>query len=137
MIRSTFTSIVMVLMLSLSAQDKYTEKISTEDVAIQFKWKYPMTGGVAGPAELLLKVKNKNDDAISISFEVAYTMNIRTVATFAVDTCIKAKKTINGKMNGLYFIAPDLTNDELMSDGFVWEINDLAVEEIEKCPVDK
>jgi len=137
MIRSIFASVFVILMLSVSAQEKYTEKVSTEDVDIHYKWKYPMTGGVAGPSELLLKVKNKNDDAISISFEVAYTMNIRTVATFEVDTCLKSKKTIYGKMNGLYFIAPDITNDELMSDGFVWEINDLAVEEIEKCPVDK
>lgn len=135
--RSITTLCMVAFALLLNAQDKYTEKISTEDVDIHYKWKYPMTGGVAGPAELLLKLKNKDEDAISISFEVAYTIDMRTVATFLVDTCIKAKKTIYGKMNGLYFVAPDITNDELIGDGFLWDINELSVNEIDKCPVDK
>ncbi len=119
------------------AQEKYTEKVSTEDADIHYKWKYPMTGGVEGPAELLLKVRNKRDQAVSISFELAYILDLRTEATFAIDTCIKAKKTIYGKLNGLYFVAPHLSNEQLMSDGFEWEINDLSVAEIDNCPVDK
>ena len=135
--RSIITLCLLVSASMTFAQEKYAEKISTEHVDIQYKWKYPMTGGVAGPAELLLKLKNKDDDAISISFEIAYTLDLRTVATFSIDTCMKAKKTIYGKMNGLYFVAPDISNDVLMSDGFIWDINDLSVIEIDKCPVDK
>ncbi len=135
--KSTLFLILITASFSLLAQDKYTEKLSTEKVDIHYKWKYPTKGGVEGPAELLLKVKNKNQEPISISFEVAYMLDMKTVATFAVDTCLKAKKTIYGKLNGLYFISEDLSNEEIRSDGFIWEINDLAVQEIEKCPVNK
>ncbi len=123
--------------ISVNAQNKYTEKTGNDSLQIMYKWKFPEKKGVEQPAELLLKVINKQDVPVALSFEVVYSMDLRTVATFVVDTCLKAKKTIYGKLNGLYFISEDLTNEQIRSDGFVWEINDLAVQEIEKCPVDK
>lgn len=133
----TIAILSLFIVQTLSAQDTYTTKTSNDLIDIQAKWKYPVKKGVEQPAELLLKVVNSSDKLVSLTFDLEFSIGIQTAETFHVDTCVKAGKTMNGKLNGLYFVSGSLSNAQLKSDDFDWEINELSTAEIDTCPVDK
>lgn len=135
--RTTILLIALCAAHVCSAQDQYETKVDNEHMEIQGKWKFPVKKGVEQPGELLLKMVNKSDAAVTVTFDLEYSLGVRNVETFIVDTCMKAGKTMTGKLNGLYFISSNLSNEQLKSEDFEWAIESLQTEEIDSCPVDK
>jgi hypothetical protein len=106
------------LMLALSAcsAPQYIYKGVHDGVDVSYRWKHPK----GKPSELLLKLENTSseDKLLSIVLDVYY--QGRTVETLTADTCIRVGQTLDGKLNGIYFIPKKLTTDQIKSgDGTV------------------
>lgn len=98
------------------APKQYVYKGVHDGVELSYRWSHP----VGKSSELLLKLVNtaQEDKQLSIVLDLYY--QGRTVETFEADTCIRVGQTMNGKLNGLYFIPQKLTTEQIKSgDGTV------------------
>jgi hypothetical protein len=104
------------LALSACSAPQYIYKGVHDGVDVSYRWKHPK----GKPSELLLKLENTSseDKLLSIVLDVYY--QGRTVETLTADTCIRVGQTLDGKLNGIYFIPKKLTTDQIKSgDGTV------------------
>jgi len=111
---------------------KYQPFKSQDGVDFSNAWLKP--GFTEGkPVELLFKIKNNNKYAVLLTYSVDYYLNGELKESVELYYCLKAKKTATGKLNGLFFISEKLTNEQILSKGFKWELNDLKVKEVTDC----
>ncbi|MCW5900409.1 MAG: hypothetical protein KIT10_14180 [Flavobacteriales bacterium] len=109
--------IPIVITLAACAPKAYVFKGVHEGVEVSYRWAHP-TGK---PSELLLKLVNtaQEDKRLELVIDLYY--QGRTVESLSADTCIRVGQTLNGKLNGIYFIPERLTTEQIKS-------NDSAVE---------
>ncbi len=93
------------------APTQWAYKGMHDGVDMSYRWQYPP----GKPAELLLRLENTTDADKTIDLAIDLYFQGRTVETFEADTCIGAGQTLNGKVNGFYFIPSRLTSDQLRS----------------------
>jgi hypothetical protein len=104
------------LVLSSCAAPQYVYKGVHDGVDVSYRWAHPK----GKPSELLLKLENTSpeDKRLSIVLDLYY--QGRTVETLTADTCIRVGQTLNGKLNGIYFVPQKLTTAQIKSgDGTV------------------
>lgn len=107
----TITLLLLVTPLAALAQGKYISKGERDGVELAYRWHHPM----GKPSELHLRLKNNAAEDRSISLEIDLSYQGLTVETLSADTCIKAGRTMTGKLNGIYFVPTRLTTDQLKS----------------------
>lgn len=117
-----------------SAQFGYTPYQTVNNLKVSTKWgKAKDEDGIRKQA-ILLAFDNKNDYAVEYSFEILlyYEGILRENGTME-DFCLDGLKSNMGKLNGIYFIPKNFTEEQLKSSDFKFEINMLEVEQIDSC----
>lgn len=97
------------LLLSACAPAQYVQKGVQDGVEFAYRWNHPP----GKPSELLLKLVNtaNEDKQVDLVIDVHY--QGRTVEVLEADTCIRAGQTLNGKLNGIYFIPTKITTEQI------------------------
>jgi hypothetical protein len=116
------------------AQYSYSPAVKTEKVELSYKWKNTVLFDTDSELELALKIKNRNDSAVLISFSVDYYINGRLDAiTEITDYCLAAKKTARGEYNGLILTSKGKTEELIKSDAFELHFNNFSVTKTGDC----
>ena len=111
------------------AQSQYEICYQKDSLHISGKWVNSKKSNPESPLELRLKIENTDMQDIEFSYEIALYMNSMLREKTEKDTFkIKAGKVKMGKLNGVRFMSATLSNEEILSDQFSWEI---SVEKVE------
>lgn len=100
------------------------------DVSVSYRW----NSKPGKPTELLLKIVNAGDSAQQLHLGLDLYYQGFTVEQFSADTCIPARRTFNGKMNGIYFIPKQITPEQAAGPDTKVELTEFTTETITKCP---
>lgn len=128
MMKKLAPMIVLVAMAGCNAQ-QYTQAGYSEGVTVSYRWRH--TAG--GPSELLLKLVNASDSARAVHVGLDLYFQGLTVERFSADTCITAKRTMNGKINGFYFVPQTLTPEQAASPETRVDLTGFTVEREAAC----
>jgi len=126
--RTTLT-ILLTLVLASCATTKFVEKGTVDGVEIAYRWNHP----VGKPSELLLRLKNTTMEDRNLNLAIDLYYQGRTLETMQADTCIRAGHTLNGKLNGIYFVPERLTTAQIKDGGAQVETTKTVVEPTH-CP---
>jgi len=98
-----------ILLLLGCAPTQFIQKGTHNGVEVAYRWNHP-TGK---PSELLLRLKNTaaEDKHVNVVLDLYY--QGRTLEMLEADTCIRAGQTLNGKLNGIYFVPQHLTTAQI------------------------
>lgn len=121
--------------IELGAQrNPYQELKTVDGVVIDYKWSNSKPLNRNSPLELRLRIRNTNEHAVKVVFTVDFYMKLKLTETSEeVELCILPGRWKTGRTNGVYFQPENLTNKQLRSDDFHWDINDMTVVMIETC----
>ena len=113
--RSRFIPALLAFLASAGcAPPQYLQKGVQDGVQLAYRWNHPP----GKPSELLLKLVNTK--SVDLIIDLSY--QGLTVETMELDTCIRAGRTMNGKLNGVYFIPTRLTTEQIKSGDAVAEM---------------
>lgn len=121
--------LVFLLPAASHAQSKFIHKGERNGVEMAYRWNHP----VGKPSELLLKLKNNSEEDKRVDLVIDLYFQGLTVESFEADTCIRAGATLNGKLNGIYFVPSRLTSEQIKSGDAEAEITRSEVEPT-TCP---
>lgn len=99
------------LLATLVTEAQFVHKGEVEGVEMAYRWHHP----VGKPSQLLLKLKNNTAEDRQVDLIIDLYYQGRTMESLVADTCIKAGATMNGRLNGLYFIPTRLTTEQIRS----------------------
>ncbi|MFP4366579.1 MAG: hypothetical protein ACLFQA_05745 [Bacteroidales bacterium] len=117
-----------------SAQRKYVDHSTVDGVDIQYRWAHSKWFDKSSPLELRLKIKNNNDYPVEVSYEIEFYMGpVMEETSDMTKICINPKLAKTGRINGMYYQSSKLSNKELESEEFTWEITNLEIERVESC----
>ncbi len=117
--RSRFIPALLAFLASAGcAPPQYLQKGVQDGVQLAYRWNH--TPGK--PSELLLKLVNTTNQDKSVDLIIDLSYQGLTVETMELDTCIRAGRTMNGKLNGVYFIPTRLTTEQIKSGDAVAEM---------------
>ena len=125
----TTPAILLALVFTSCATSKYVEKGTVDGVEIAYRWNHP----VGKPSELLLRLKNTTMEDRNLNLAIDLYYQGRTLETMQADTCIRAGQTLNGKLNGIYFIPERVTTAQIKDGGTQVETMKTVVEPTH-CP---
>ena len=115
---------IMLLLLAAScAQKNWLYKGSHDGVDISYRWNHP----VNKPSELVLRMQNtaSEDKRVEVVIDLFY--QGRTVETLLADTCIRVGQTLDGKVNGIYFVPERLNTTQIKDGGTNVELTNTGV----------
>ncbi len=116
------------------AQYSYNLAVKTEKVELSYKWKNTVLFDTDSELELALKIKNRNDSAVLVSFSADYYIDGRLDAiTKITNYCVEAKKTARGEYNGLILTSQGKTEELVKSDAFELHFNNFSVSKTDNC----
>lgn len=106
-----FPTLLAIALLLGCSTPGYLYKGTHDDVEIAYRWNHPP----GKSSELLLKLTNNaaEDKRLDLVIDLYY--QGRTVETLLADTCIRTGQTMNGKLNGIYFVPGRLTTEQIKS----------------------
>lgn len=124
------TRFIPLLLLTLSCTPTQDVHKGMQDgVELSYRWNHP----VGKPSELLLKLVNTSADDKEVDLVIDLYYQGRTVEILSADTCIKAGRTLNGHLNGLYSIPSTLTGEQIRSGGTTAEMTRTTIAK-STCP---
>jgi len=135
----TITVFTLLFIISGSYQEafgqrQYVDHSTEEGVSIQYRWANSKWLDRSSPLELRLKIKNNNDYPVEISYVIDFYMGpVHEESSDVTELCINPKLAKTGRLNGMYYQSSRLSNQQLESDAFIWEIRDLEIERVESC----
>ena len=103
--------LLLVLPFQAMAQKGFIHKGERDGVEMAYRWNHP----IGKPSELILKLKNTTEEDRRVSLVIDLYYQGLTVEVLEADTCIKGGQTLNGKLNGIYFVPERLTSDQIKS----------------------
>lgn len=117
-----------------SSQRRYVDHSTVDGVEIQYRWANSKWLDRNSPLELRLKIKNNNDYPVEVSYVIEFFMGpMHEESSDVTELCINPKLAKTGRINGMYYQSSSLSNQQLESDEFSWEIEDLEIVEVESC----
>ncbi|HPF90045.1 MAG: hypothetical protein H6590_00990 [Flavobacteriales bacterium] len=125
------TILLLLLMLPVraAAQKGFIHKGERDGVEMAYRWNHP----VGRSSELILRLKNRTQEDRQVSLVIDLYYQGLTVEVLEADTCIKAGQTLNGKLNGIYFVPQRLTTEQIRSGDAEAELTRTEVRP-ETCP---
>lgn len=112
----------------LAAQKKYEQKMEKDNVVVYGKWNPSKFLKKDSPLTLCLMVKNNSSEAVEVTLQTSYYEKGKRVEGSApMKLTVKPGKKVKGRKNGMCWIAAEKSNDELKSDDFEWEVDDIKV----------
>ncbi len=136
---STLTVFALLFIIAGTSQEafgqrRYVDHSTEEGVSIQYRWANSKWLDRSSPLELRLKIKNNNDYPVEISYVIDFYMGpLHEESSDVTELCINPKLAKTGRINGMYYQSSRLSNQQLESDAFSWEIRDLEIERVESC----
>lgn len=121
-------TIVCVLLCACSGP-QFLYKGQQDGIDIAYLWKHVPSK----PSELLLRLENKSTEDKQVALVIDLYYQGRTIETLSADTCIRVGQTLNGKMNGFYFIPEKVSTEQIKSGDVDVEITRTMIEPFE-CP---
>ncbi|MBK9421246.1 MAG: hypothetical protein IPN44_09335 [Flavobacteriales bacterium] len=120
------------LLLALTGckAQQFTQAGAAQGVQVSYRWKH----APGKPSELLLKMVNSSDSARSVHVGLDLYDQGRTVEQFTADTCMRARRTMNGRLNGFYFIPTTVTPEQAAGPDVKVELTELEVTPVVQCP---
>lgn len=118
------------LLLTACAGPSYVYKGVQDGIEVSYRWNHPANK----PSELLLKLENTTDADKGVSLDLDLYYQGRTVETFRADTCMRVGQTLNGKVNGIYFIPGRLSTEQIKSGDANVELTRMVVSDTTACP---
>lgn len=107
----------------------YKSHSIVDSVEISYKWKEVKDG----PKELRLKFKNKNVHPVLIDLSVDYYMTgVLEESSPLENFCVNGRSMVAGTLDGVIITSSNLSNKQLNSDDFKFEINDISVERVDQ-----
>jgi hypothetical protein len=117
-----------------SAQRRYVDHSTVEGVEIQYRWANSSFFDKSSPLELRLKIKNTNDYPVTITYDLEFYMGpVLEETSDETELCINPKLAKTGRINGMFYRSQTLSNQQLESDQFSWEITNLEITRVESC----
>lgn len=121
------------LFMFSNAQAEYESCYEKDNLVISAKWVNSKAKDKKSPLELRLKIENKSAYDMEFSYEILLYMDkVLREKTEVEKYTIKAGKVKVGKWNGIRFLPTTLSNKDINSKSFSWEIN---VEDVVGPPV--
>ena len=112
------------LFLSIYGQTDYEIRYDKDSLKISGKWVHAKFFDDNSPLELRLKIENNSKTTQVFEYEILLYLNLMLrEKTEKNQLSIKAGKVLQGKINGVRFLPSTLTNEDINSDNFSWEIN--------------
>jgi hypothetical protein len=116
------------------SQRRFVDHSTVDGVDIQYRWANSKWLDKNSPLELRLKIKNNNSYPVRVSYEIEFYMGpMMEESSDLTELCINPKLARTGRINGMYYRSARLSNSQIESEDFTWEINDLTIEEVESC----
>jgi hypothetical protein len=107
---------------------KYENYTKVDGVQLSTKWVPASKFKKNSPLQLLIKAENKNAFEVELALSVAlYLDGILEEQSGISELTLRAGKSLQGKLNGLFFESDRLSNEQIKSDKFEFEILDLKV----------
>ena len=123
----------MLVVAQLSAQE-YIEKISKDDISIEYKWKKQHALKKDSPYVLWLKISNRGIDRCLVSFELLFYWNATLRSRSGIrEYCLKPGQKIRGKTWDLVFQSNIKTLEEIDDPMFLWELDSLNIQRNADC----
>ena len=91
---------------------------------LAYRWNHPP----GKPSELLLKMVNTTTEDKRVALVIDLYYQGRTVESLEADTCLKAGQTMNGKLNGIYFIPIAMTTEQIKTGDATAELTRTMIE---------
>jgi len=116
------------------AQFGYTQYQIVDGLKVSTKWgKARDESGTRKPA-LLLAFENTNNFPVAYSFDILlYYEGILRENGRMENLCLDALKSNVGRLNGIFFIPENFTEEQLNNSDFKFVIDDLEVEKVDHC----
>lgn len=112
---------------------RFIDHSTVDGVDIQYRWANE-TRDKDSPLELRLKIKNNNSYPVQVSYEIEFYMGpMMEESSEPTELCINPKLARTGRINGMYYRSTKLSNEQMESEDFIWEINDLKIEKVDSC----
>lgn len=116
------------------AQFGYKQYTLVNGVDISYKYGTATNDKGEKVPALMLKVKNSNDYAVEYSYSIdMYYEGILKQTTGKDTHCAKPHSTSMGKLNGVYYLLSDFTQEQVDKGDFEMKINDISVKKIDEC----
>lgn len=117
-----------------SAQRRYVEHSEIDGVIIEYRWANSNWLDSDSPLELRLRIRNRNRHAVSVNYIIDFYMGPKLMeSSDLTELCILSRRSKTGRLNGMYYQSSMLSNEEIESEEFSWEIRDLEIEEVDGC----
>lgn len=130
----TLSISILLFTLIASAQYNYTQVSNVDKVEISYKWRNTKLFDTDSPLELAIKLKNRNDSSVQVSFTVDYYINGLLDGTTKIEEfCIKKNKTARGEYNGLLLTSEGKTEELVTSEEFKVEFNSIDIKKVTSC----
>lgn len=108
---------------------QYLHKGVQDGVELAYRWNHPP----GKPSELLLKMVNTTAEDKHVDLVIDLYYQGLTVESLEADTCLKAGQTMNGKLNGIYFVPTRLTTDQIKNGDAKAELTRTTID-VSTCP---
>jgi hypothetical protein len=102
-------SLFVILLLAACSSPQYLHKAVHDGVEISYYWKHQKEK----PSELILRMTNVSEEDKRVSLVIDLYSQGKTVETLQADTCIKVGQSLNGKLNGVYFVPEKVTTQQI------------------------
>lgn len=130
----TLSISILLFSLIASAQYNCTQVSTVDKVDISYKWRNTKLFDTDSPLELAIKLKNRNDSSVQVSFSVDYYINGLLDGTTKIEEfCIKKNKTARGEYNGLLLTSEGKTEELVTSEEFKVEFNSIDIKKVPSC----
>lgn len=127
-------SLFLIAGIKCQAQFGYTPYETVNQLKISTKWGKAKDEDGVRKSALLLAFDNRNDFAVQYSFEVLlYYEGILKESARMEDLCLGALRSNMGRLNGIYFIPQNFTEEQIKNSDFNFELDILEVVPIEEC----
>lgn len=116
---------------SANAQKQFEKKIEKDSVSFFYKWRPSKLFKKDSPLALVIKMENKNDYPVKITFNVNYYWQMDLKATSnEQEVTIKPKKTFTHNVKKQGFDNFSFSNKELKDEDFNFELVKIKVEKL-------
>ncbi len=99
------------LLITACSSPKYLHQAVHDGVEVSYYWKHQKEA----PSELIMRLTNVSQEDRRVSLVIDLYHQGKTIETLQADTCIRVGQSLNGKLNGIYFVPEKATSAQIQS----------------------
>ena len=112
----------------------WSQHVLIDGVKVSHIWEQSDKKDANSLLQLCLIISNANSYSVKMEFTIVYYFKGEIhEETLIQKICLKAGKHIKGGKNGLCWISEELSNEEIQSSDFKWEMGEFSIKEVESC----